>query len=104
MLAAQTEDPIVPTVNVLSRTSLIDILFYVNSCIPHVFTYLYVQVLAAQAGDHGMSIVNVSSQASQAALSDHLVYGATKAALDQVTRVMALELGPKNVSIPLLLY
>ncbi|XP_012269312.2 L-xylulose reductase [Athalia rosae] len=45
----------------------------------------------------GGSIVNVSSQASQAALKDHAVYCASKAALDQLTRVMALELGPHNI-------
>ncbi|XDV45156.1 hypothetical protein PO909_013295 [Leuciscus waleckii] len=42
----------------------------------------------------GGSIVNISSQASQCALKDHAVYCATKGALDMLTRVMALELGP----------
>lgn len=46
----------------------------------------------------GGSIVNVSSQASKAALKDHAVYCATKAALDSLTGVMGLELGPHNVS------
>ena len=32
------------------------------------------------------SVVNVSSQASQAALADHTVYCATKGALDMVTK------------------
>jgi hypothetical protein len=36
-------------------------------------------------------------KASQAALKDHLVYCGTKAALDMVSRVMALELGPHKV-------
>ena len=45
----------------------------------------------------GGSIVNISSQASQAALTDHVIYGMTKAAVDQMTRVMALELGPHKV-------
>ncbi|KAH9361385.1 hypothetical protein HPB48_005234 [Haemaphysalis longicornis] len=40
------------------------------------------------------AIVNVSSQAGIVALADHAVYCASKAALDQLTRVMALELGP----------
>ena len=44
------------------------------------------------------SIVNVSSQASSRALKDHTVYCSTKGALDQLTRVMALELGPHKVS------
>lgn len=47
----------------------------------------------------GGSIVNMSSQASQAALTDHVVYGMTKAAVDQMTRVMALELGPHKIRV-----
>jgi L-xylulose reductase len=43
------------------------------------------------------AIVNVSSQASMRALKDHTSYGASKAAMDQVTRAMALELGPYKV-------
>jgi len=45
----------------------------------------------------GGSIVNVSSQASQAALKDHLLYCSTKGAVDSMTRVMALELGPHGI-------
>ena len=45
----------------------------------------------------GGSIVNVSSQAGLAALKDHLVYCATKSAVDSMTRVMALEYGPYNI-------
>ncbi|XP_067005153.2 L-xylulose reductase [Anabrus simplex] len=45
------------------------------------------------------SIVNVSSQASQAALKDHTVYCATKGAVDMITKVMALELGPYNIRV-----
>lgn len=48
------------------------------------------------AGKPG-SIVNVSSQAGIVALPDHLVYGASKGAVDQITRVTALELGPSNI-------
>ena len=47
----------------------------------------------------GGSIVNVSSQASKIAIKEHTVYGGTKGALDQITRVMALELGPHQVTI-----
>ncbi len=43
------------------------------------------------------SIVNISSQASAAALKDHSIYCATKGAVDSLTRVMALELGPHQV-------
>ena len=45
----------------------------------------------------GGSIVNISSQASKVALNDHTLYCAAKGALDQMTRVMALELGPHQV-------
>lgn len=45
------------------------------------------------------AIVNVSSQASIAALADHAVYAASKAALDALTKVFALELGPFNIRV-----
>ncbi|KAM6951309.1 L-xylulose reductase [Aplochiton taeniatus] len=45
------------------------------------------------------SIVNISSQASQCALKDHTVYCATKGALDMLTKVMALELGPYQIRV-----
>lgn len=45
------------------------------------------------------SIVNLSSQASLAALSDHAVYCASKGALDMLTKVMALELGPHGIRV-----
>ncbi|XP_077504250.1 L-xylulose reductase-like isoform X1 [Amblyomma americanum] len=45
------------------------------------------------------AIVNISSQAGIVALADHAVYCATKAALDQLTRVMALELGPYKIRV-----
>jgi L-xylulose reductase len=45
----------------------------------------------------GGAIVNISSQASVRALRDHAVYCASKGAIDQLTRVMALELGPYQV-------
>ena len=45
------------------------------------------------------SIVNISSQASQAALRDHAVYCASKGALDMLSKTMALELGPHNIRV-----
>ena len=45
------------------------------------------------------AIVNMSSQASIAALKDHAVYAASKAAMDALTRVFALELGPYNIRV-----
>jgi L-xylulose reductase len=47
----------------------------------------------------GGSIVNVSSQASLVALPGHISYGASKAALDSITRVSALELGQYNIRV-----
>ncbi|XP_046888809.1 L-xylulose reductase isoform X1 [Hypomesus transpacificus] len=47
----------------------------------------------------GGSIVNISSQASHCALRDHAVYCATKGALDMLTKVMALELGPHQIRV-----
>ncbi|KAL0272784.1 UNVERIFIED_CONTAM: hypothetical protein PYX00_005628 [Menopon gallinae] len=47
----------------------------------------------------GGSIVNLSSQASKAALKDHTLYCGTKGALDMISNVMALELGPYNIRV-----
>jgi L-xylulose reductase len=47
----------------------------------------------------GGSIVNVSSQASLLALPGHMSYAASKAALDSITRVSALELGKYNIRV-----
>jgi len=48
---------------------------------------------------NGGSIVNVSSQASLVALAGHISYGSSKAALDNITRVSALELGKYNIRV-----
>ncbi|XP_048220966.1 L-xylulose reductase [Perognathus longimembris pacificus] len=45
------------------------------------------------------AIVNVSSQASQRALTNHSVYCSTKGALDMLTKAMALELGPHKIRV-----
>lgn len=47
----------------------------------------------------GGSIVNVSSQASLVALAGHISYGSSKAALDNITRVSALELGQYGIRV-----
>ncbi|MEP3298745.1 MAG: SDR family oxidoreductase [Pseudoruegeria sp.] len=49
--------------------------------------------------DQGGAIVNVSSQASLVALKGHVSYGASKGALDNITRVSALELGPYGIRV-----
>ena len=48
---------------------------------------------------HGGSIVNVSSQAGLVALNGHISYASSKAAVDSITRVSALELGPYNIRV-----
>jgi L-xylulose reductase len=47
----------------------------------------------------GGAIVNVSSQASLVALPGHISYGSSKAALDNITRVSALELGQYGIRV-----
>lgn len=63
-------------------------------------------VLVARVVARGMiaasrpgSIVNVSSQAGIVALPDHLSYCASKAALDAITRVLCIELGPHRIRV-----
>jgi L-xylulose reductase len=51
------------------------------------------------ARGRGGAIVNVSSQASSVGITDHAAYCASKGALDQLTRVMALELGPHQIRV-----
>lgn len=58
--------------------------------------------IAAQdmiARGEGGAIVNVSSQASKIGLRDHAAYCASKGALDQLTRVMAEELGEHKIRV-----
>ncbi|PNJ87345.1 DCXR isoform 11, partial [Pongo abelii] len=45
------------------------------------------------------AIVNVSSQGSKRAVTNHSVYCSTKGALDMLTKVMALELGPHKIRV-----
>ncbi|XP_056153325.1 L-xylulose reductase [Lampris incognitus] len=64
-----------------------------------VFHVSQVVARGMKARGTGGSIVNISSQASQCALRDHAVYCATKGALDMLTKVMALELGPHQIRV-----
>ena len=59
------------------------------------------QVVARQMIDRGVAgaIVNVSSMASFQALHDHAAYCASKAGLDQLTAVMAVELGQYGIRV-----
>ena len=51
------------------------------------------------AAGNGGSIVNVSSQASLVGLSGHISYASSKGAVDAMTRVSALELGPHGIRV-----
>lgn len=59
------------------------------------------QIVAKQMIDRGVrgSIVNVSSMASFQALHDHAAYCASKAGLDQLSAVMAVELGQYGIRV-----
>ncbi|GAA2019243.1 SDR family oxidoreductase [Nakamurella flavida] len=50
-------------------------------------------------GGRGGAIVNVSSQAGLVAFDGHISYAASKAALDSITRVSALELGKHGIRV-----
>ncbi|OWF39734.1 L-xylulose reductase-like [Mizuhopecten yessoensis] len=45
------------------------------------------------------SIVNMSSIASSKALQEHTAYASSKAAVDMITKVMCLELGPHKIRV-----
>jgi 3-oxoacyl-[acyl-carrier protein] reductase len=47
----------------------------------------------------GGSVINVSSLASTKGIPTSAVYSGTKGALDAVTRVLAVELGPRNIRV-----
>lgn len=59
------------------------------------------QVVARKMVQRGKpgAIVNVSSQSSIRAVQNHTAYCTSKGALDQLTRMMALELGPYNIRV-----
>lgn len=59
------------------------------------------QTLAAEwvTRSHPGAIVNVSSLASTVGTSGHAAYCASKAAMDALTRVMAVELGPHGIRV-----
>ena len=50
------------------------------------------------AGGKGV-VVNISSMQAFFGLENQVAYGASKAALNQATRVMAVELGPPTVAL-----
>lgn len=50
-------------------------------------------------GPEGGSVINIGSVASTSAPPMSVVYSATKGAVDTITRVLAKELGPKNIRV-----
>jgi NAD(P)-dependent dehydrogenase (short-subunit alcohol dehydrogenase family) len=50
-------------------------------------------------GDQGGSVINIGSVASDLNSPNTVVYTATKGAVDAVTRVLAKELGPRNIRV-----
>lgn len=54
---------------------------------------------AAKKMHKGGSIINISSVGGERALKTGVIYAASKAAIIQMTRVMALELGERNIRV-----
>lgn len=61
--------------------------------------YFAAQAAAQAFGDHGGSIVNISSVVSLSPRANGSVYSATKAAVDAFTQSLASELGPKKILV-----
>lgn len=74
-----------------------DLLYAVNTRAPMIVAQEYARS-AVERGAKG-AIVNVSSVASFVSVRDHAAYCASKAGLDGLSRVMALELGPKGIRV-----
>lgn len=73
-----------------------DAAFAVNVRAPFLLTALLAQKMAASGGG---SIVNVSSTAAGLGMPGMAVYGATKAALESLTRTWAAEFAKSNVRV-----
>jgi enoyl-[acyl-carrier-protein] reductase (NADH) len=72
---------------------------HVHSSLLFFLDQITLQVVAKRMVENGQggSIVNISSAASTGALEDHSAYCPSKAAVDMLTKCMALELGPHKV-------
>lgn len=59
------------------------------------------QVITKNMVEKGIAgaVVNISSIASHVVLKEHAVYASTKGAVDQLTKIMALELGPHKIRV-----
>ena len=62
-------------------------------------TILTTQEAAKYFGPNGGSIINIGSVAGQNPMPASVVYSATKSAIDQITRVLAMELGPRKIRV-----
>jgi len=62
-------------------------------------TILATQKAAGLMEKNGGSIINISATTSINPLPGTLVFSATKAAIDNITKVLAKELGPKNIRV-----
>lgn len=70
---------------------------HVNCVTKIIFLFEVIAKRMIEKGKGG-SIVNISSIASRTVLPGASAYCSTKGAVDNITRCMALELGPHNVS------
>jgi 3-oxoacyl-[acyl-carrier protein] reductase len=62
-------------------------------------TILCAQKAAELMGENGGNIINISSTVSLNPMPGTLIYAATKAAVDNVTKVLAKELGSKKIRV-----
>lgn len=60
---------------------------------------LVTQEAVKHFGPEGGSVINISSTATHINMPTTVVYTATKAAVDSITRVLAKELGPKKIRV-----
>ena len=75
----------------------LDHLYAVNTRAPMIVAQEFARSIVAR-GARG-AIVNVSSVSAFVGFRDHAAYCASKAALDGLTRVMAVELGPRGIRV-----
>jgi 3-oxoacyl-[acyl-carrier protein] reductase len=62
-------------------------------------TILATQQAVKHFGKEGGSVINISSVVSSSALPGSAVYSSTKAAVDSITRILAVELGSKHIRV-----
>jgi 3-oxoacyl-[acyl-carrier protein] reductase len=60
---------------------------------------LAAQEAAKRFGGRGGSIINIGTAGTQAAFPETVLYTATKSSVDAITRVLAKELGPRNIRV-----